>query len=314
MTRNKKQHFVPRSYLKAWCDPHTPKGHEPYVWRFAFDGESSSRKSPDNIFHETDMYTIHLPDGDRDLAIEHGLAQLEGEFVRVRDGAIAQQRKLRMSEYSVLCAFAIAMRERTRVQRDHMAGQWQQVLDLAEGMRQWAEGATENEKRAAASLSLGQSSQRISYEEVASLATQPLQTTLIPVVQKVTPLLAKLDCAVITALPEAEDFITSDNPCVWLDKDAHLRPPLYRAVGLACPGIEISLPISPRQLAFFTHQGISGYLPATQELVQEFNRRTRFEAAEYFVSRTNQTNPFWFDPAVAPADSWERRHPKSEPR
>ena len=31
---HKDQHFIPQGYLKAWCDPTTPEGQEPYVWRF----------------------------------------------------------------------------------------------------------------------------------------------------------------------------------------------------------------------------------------------------------------------------------------
>ena len=46
-----KQHFVPQSYLRAWCDPETPDGQEPYVWRFAKDGTDARRKAPENIFH-----------------------------------------------------------------------------------------------------------------------------------------------------------------------------------------------------------------------------------------------------------------------
>ena len=35
---HKKQHWVPESYLTAWCDPGTPADQEPYVWRFSKDG------------------------------------------------------------------------------------------------------------------------------------------------------------------------------------------------------------------------------------------------------------------------------------
>ena len=77
---HKRQHWIPRSYLNAWCDPATPKEHQPYVWRFEKDGTSRARKSPKNIFHATDLYTIHLSDGTRELSIEHGLSELESEF------------------------------------------------------------------------------------------------------------------------------------------------------------------------------------------------------------------------------------------
>ena len=74
MAKHKKQHFVPQCYLKAWCDPTTPVDQDPYVWRFRKDGSDPRRKAPENIFHETDLYTIHRPGGGRDLVLEHGRA------------------------------------------------------------------------------------------------------------------------------------------------------------------------------------------------------------------------------------------------
>ena len=40
--KNKKQHFVPRTYLKAWCDPNVPAKHEPYVWIFQRDSREGN--------------------------------------------------------------------------------------------------------------------------------------------------------------------------------------------------------------------------------------------------------------------------------
>lgn len=31
--KNKKQHVIPNCYLKSWCDPRTPAGQSPYIWR-----------------------------------------------------------------------------------------------------------------------------------------------------------------------------------------------------------------------------------------------------------------------------------------
>ena len=91
MSKHKKQHFVPSSYLKAWCDPECSPKYSPYVWRFSFDGTESRKKSPDNIFHETDMYTIRRRNGERDLRLEHGLQQLETKFARIRRKILQRQ-------------------------------------------------------------------------------------------------------------------------------------------------------------------------------------------------------------------------------
>jgi hypothetical protein len=65
----RRQHFVPACYLKAWLDPSAPKTSKntPYVWLFDRKGENSKAKSPEKIFRESDMYTLTAPDGDHDL-------------------------------------------------------------------------------------------------------------------------------------------------------------------------------------------------------------------------------------------------------
>jgi len=304
MGGHKKQHFVPRSYLRAWCDANTPAGQEPYVWLFARDGSNPRRKAPDNIFHETDMYTIELPGGGRNLVLEHGLAQLESEFVSIRDTKLTSHEPLGPAEHAFLCAFVAATHERTPARRDHLAEQWGEVLAMADRMTEWAKTATPEQKRAAASLSRPTREQSITYEEVKDLAA------MIPLIEAEAPLLARLDIAVFTCDSDP-GFITSDNPCVWFDPEAYKRPPLFQGPALMYESIEITLPVSPRQIIWLNRRGLSGYFPAREELVDELNRRTRFNCAEYFVSNTNATRPIWFDPGVEPEDSWRKRHPEA---
>lgn len=160
MAAHRKQHFVPRSYLRAWCDPNTPEGQEPYVWLFSGDGSNPRRRAPDNIFRETDLYTIELPDGGRNLVLEHGLAQLESEFVSIRDTKLRSLEPLEPAEHALLCAFVAAMHERTPARRDHFANQWGKVLAMADQVVQWAKTATPEQKRAAASSAAMPSRQR----------------------------------------------------------------------------------------------------------------------------------------------------------
>jgi len=32
MAQHKKQHYIPKSYLKEWCDPNIPQNYSPYLW------------------------------------------------------------------------------------------------------------------------------------------------------------------------------------------------------------------------------------------------------------------------------------------
>jgi hypothetical protein len=308
---HRKQHFVPESYLKAWCDPATPTGQTPYVWMFNKDGSNPRRKAPENIFHESDLYTIHRADGQRDLRLEHGLAGLESEFVRIRDRKLARKEKIDRPEHVVLCAFIAAAHARTPSQRDHLRGQFANLLEKMDQMRAWAKTATPEQRRAMASpASLDSRRPRATYDDVKRIVDKPMETMLASMVQTETPLLRLLDMAIFTTREGTPGFITSDYPCVWFDPEAYKRPPFFQQPALIYRSIEISMPVSPRQMIVLNRLGISGYFDAWEALVDEHNRRTRFHCAEYFVNSSNSSKTFWFDPGEEPEDSWRKQHPK----
>ena len=109
MSQYKKQHFIPKCYLKAWCDPSVPEDYTPYVWVFSQDGTTSKNKSPEKIFYETDMYTINKADGSRDLILEHGLSGLETQFSAIRDRALKRHQRINPTDHIQICAFLAAM-------------------------------------------------------------------------------------------------------------------------------------------------------------------------------------------------------------
>lgn len=310
MTGHKKQHFIPRSYLSAWCDPNSPSNQEPYVWLLSRDGSNPRRKAPNNIFRETDLYTIELPDGGRSLVLENGLAQLESEFVSIRGTKLELLEPLEPSEHAALCVFIAAMHARTPSQRNHLSEQWGKCLVVLDRMREWAKTATTEQKLDAMSLSSSNRQQSITYDKVKALAERPLQTAMLPFIKAEVPLLTRLDYVVVTS--HSGGFITSDSPCVWFDAEACKRPPMYQSPALMYESIEITLPISPRQVILLNRRGLNGYLSARPRIVDELNRRTRFGCAEYFVNSSNATRSVWFDPGVEPEDSWRKQHPESQ--
>lgn len=306
MATHKRQHYVPRSYLKAWCDPNTPPTQEPYVWLFNKDGSGARRKAPDNIFHERDLYTIHRADGERDLVLEHGLAGLESEFVAIRDTKLARRKKITHREHLMLCTFIAAAHDRTPARRDHFAGFWGEVLEMMERVEESASTATPEQRRAMTSLPRP-SGPTLGYEDVRRIVERPMEKMLPPLIRSATPLLMGLDCLVVNS--PKPGFITSDHPCVWFDPEAYKRPPFYQQPAIMYPSIEITLPVSPRQMILLNRRGLSGYIDVHERHVDDFNRRTRFECSEYFVSFSNATKPTWFDPGVEPEDSWAKRNP-----
>lgn len=304
MSKHKKQHFIPACYLKAWCDPLTPDNQTPYVWMFSKNGNIAKNKSPENIFTETDIYTIKSPDGKRDLVFEHGLNQLETEFVKIRRTKLGKLSSLDVVENMKICAFIGAMKVRTPAMRDHHKKQWGEALEMMDDMKEWAKTATVEEKIQASSISSGGSGKGFNYEQVKSMHENPLQETLLPMIGTMTHLLSKLDFAVLCSKDEV-GFVTSDDPCVWYDPQAYKRPPLYQSPGLWSKTIEITLPISPAQCLILSRGGLTGKITVDQNIVDQLNRRAIFYSKEHFIVRSKIKRESWFKVDPEPEDSWE---------
>lgn len=305
MAEHKAQHFIPRSYLAAWCDPDTPVGHEPYVWVFPKDGGAGRRKAPHNIFTETDLYTVRTPDGSRDLRLEHGLSGLEAAFADIRKKTIEPRGELSEADRFMLTAFMAAMQARTLKQRDHWQGQFKGVVEQGERMMESIRRMSPAErKRLPPSLGSG-SSPRFSLAEVRSLAANPIPSLLYTAISGMGPLLYQMHLSIFCTTSDP-GFITSDAPCVVFDPEARRRPFPFNATGLAFPTVEVTLPISPTRLALISHKQLRPYIDAPDAIVHELNRLNRGYANEKFVVSRDHTQPGWYDWGTPSATSPEQ--------
>jgi hypothetical protein len=80
MSEPKRQHIIPKCYLKQFVDPHTPTGQEPYVWIFDRGSKKGEKRAPRNILTETDLYTFSGKDGTKNYSLENSLAQIESDY------------------------------------------------------------------------------------------------------------------------------------------------------------------------------------------------------------------------------------------
>ena len=199
--------------------------------------------------------------------------------------------------------FIAAAQTRTRAQRDHLSGEWGKVLSLGEKIRQSYERASPEQREAMNRAFIEPSGNRpgLTEEDVRQLVSAPLQHTLAGFIREQMRFLPKMQLAIICTTAEP-GFITSDVPCVWWDPEARNRPFPYNSVGLLFPTLEITLPISPQQMAIITHvplaRGGSVYLDFNgpyEGLVDELNRRIRAHCDKHFVVARNVTRPVWYD-------------------
>ncbi len=144
---HKSQHFIPRSYLAAWCDPQTPDGQEPYVYLFPRDGGPPKRRAPINIFTETDMYTRKGPSGERDLRLEHWLEKTERSFFNCRRDFLARLSQLPTERRNKLTVFIAALHARTPAMRDHHGQFWKNLENLGDEMTENMKSKTPAQKK-----------------------------------------------------------------------------------------------------------------------------------------------------------------------
>ncbi|MCX5886329.1 MAG: DUF4238 domain-containing protein [Proteobacteria bacterium] len=289
---HKKQHFVPTSYLSVWCDPNTPPQQTPYVWIFTKDGTQSDNKAPHNMLYETDTYTIKSADGSRDLRLERGLCELESRFVRIRDKKISKEESLNQEEHFYLCAFMAAMLARTKAQREHHRAQWGEIKSDMDKMIEIKKKENPNARIVLDRLPEHHSERSLAYSDVREAAENPLQTLMFPLITAMIPKLLRLDYVIFTT-DDVPGFITSDNPCIWNDHKWQELPPILQNQPVLRKSTEISLPISPRQMICLNLNGMQGYIKVN-EIVNEANARTRFNALEYFVVSSNVKKDEWF--------------------
>lgn len=119
---------------------------------FRADGESVKRKNPQNIFYESDMYTIVDETGNRILDIEHGLSGLEGKLALIRDNKLASQQNLSLEERYYILIFVAAMNNRTVAIKEHLSSEWGKVVELGNMLKQSYENGTPEQGKALESI------------------------------------------------------------------------------------------------------------------------------------------------------------------
>jgi len=278
---HRSQHYIPRSYLSAWCDPNTPSGMQPFVWTFDPSGGVGRKRAPQNLFTETDIYTIFRPDGSRDLRIEFELSKLEQGLKRLITDFVASHRQLPRLRQSQLIAFIAAMHGRTPEAREIQRTLWQQTLDADEA-KTIAPGSTAHSGAELRSL----------RKAVAS----PMQFLLPGAMMDGLPAFSEMTMTIMCSVEPG--FITSDSPVTWFDPTVPRERFLTHKSSLADPGIEVAMPLSPRHTIILHHpmtrvEKPVRYVRASATTVAALNRRTAHYANKALVSWKDGFDPAW---------------------
>jgi hypothetical protein len=274
MADNKRQHWVPASYLMAWVDSGGPANHDPFVHIFDRCGGAHTKRAPQNIFHMPDLYTV-FDGSQRNLRIEKAFAQWEHEFVRVRS-LLERQTGVSGDDAADLYAFVGALIARQPHRIEFIKRQWGSIVEKARSIR------IDPNVAPIRSLSSGPS---MTLDEAQQLADDPMGTWFAEnVVSHISVLSQRFGCDVLVNESE-HPFLTSDDPAV-VQYPPRSPNRQHVARGLGSPGCEVTLAISPRTALLFRHKepGIHGFLSANWETVFEMNFRTITRAREKIIS------------------------------
>ena len=289
---HKSQHFVPRSYLEAWCDTRTPAGQTPYVWRHEKDGGEPERKAPRNIFCEPDYYTFFDATGNRNLFLEKYLSPIEGHFTRIRKIIRATAAFPNEEDVRILCLYVALMLNRTKDQKDNRLDFYRRALKRT----------VDVEKASNSDPTLSQ--------QIEPYTKYGHHIAMVGDIQDIVGFLGRMSKALFFA-EKGSFFITSDSPCFLFAPDAYRMPPYGRSPGFGWQTVELILPLSPFVLFLASWSDIQGPKLVRDNVVQCLNHRLRFWCHEYFITHDGVTQPFWFDPGKEPADSWENTQRKN---
>ena len=262
-------------YIKAWLDPETPQGA--YVWVFSKGYKSISKKSPRSLFSENDFYTVYDDKGNRILELEHKLKEIEDKFFLLRDNKLRIHKPLSPDDRLNIALFVSSMFARTKFQKEIQTDIWKEFLDFVDK-------APEN-----ISKSIKESAE---YAQIKALQKQPMPFHLFNFVNISVQVLYKMN-ACIYETKDTPGFITSDNPCLWMDP-AEIYPSEPKTwFGLGSRKLNIVLPISPNQCISLEAGGFDGYKQIDSEHAKIIEELIVSQAQEKIVVNKQIIRESW---------------------
>lgn len=269
---------------------------QPYVWTFDPSGGPGRKRSPHNLFVETDIYTISMPDGSRDLRIEHELSKLEKGLKTLVTDFVARHRQLPHPRQSRFIAFIAAMHGRTPLAREIQRALWQNTLDVA----QWQESdfatSSASKKERAAGVFRPPASPQVKLDDLRRAVESTMQFLLPGAIADGLPMLSQMTMTIMCT--DDPSFITSDSPVTWFDSTVARDKFLTHKSSLSDPGIEVTMPLSPRHTIILHHPMTPfvkpvNYLRASTSTAAALNRRTAHYADKALVSWRDGFDPTW---------------------
>lgn len=319
---SKRHHYVSQFYLESFASPNSPeKGPLIYVYE---RGVGAPKWLPfPNAAVQRHYYSIDVAAGERNDVFEKFLSAVEGNAAAViREQIVEQEAELNDIDRQKLSLYLIMAMLRVPSSRDQMHTMCHDMWELITKNRARTPGVLENlneQLEAETGEPLGVAVEQLReflLSDRYTIKVNPAESLrmmfnmaprLVPIIHFMRWTILKND--------DAELFLTSDNPVVYVDPTHPWGG--YSGVGLANVGVQLTFPISPTKCLFGTHdpefrnkiEGASPqqvrrlastfrpklrYLQADTVSVREINRRIVRRASRYVFSSTDAPALRWF--------------------
>jgi Protein of unknown function (DUF4238) len=287
MPSHQKQHWIPDTYLSAWCDPDTACQNPRRVYRYNIDGSYRDYRPPGRIFTVDDLYTVTGPDGERDLATEHALNRLEDSFARLRRTHLIKGIGLTSIGRRNLIWFIAAIRHRSPAMHVRQQAFHNSVLRVADSMEDGLQAMSPEEcaerhaKNQRTSSHRADGDRGIPLNAYRLIAARPFGAYLPGHIATEAQLLERMHLTILR-IPAGQSLITSDHPVVWWDPED--PPPSRFPLGLGRRTIQVTCPLTPHLCAVISHRPGTDYADTDIQGADILNMRTLYRTADTFIS------------------------------
>lgn len=230
MKANTRQHYVPRFYLKGWCDA------KDYLWAFPVSGKPPFQTSVENVACEKGLYTHPVGDKEDQLETEKMMAKIESLYAPVWpdicDRALNTDTRMNIARFLALMALRHPGHEH-QVRRMN-----EKILSVVEGMTDDEEIEFQIKERSG-NFTVGE------IRRFSSLEKDGIKSGFLNLIPALVPdianTLASRNWGIVFA--DYAAFLTSDCPVLL-----HRGKATKENIGFRTPGTQILFPISPFRL------------------------------------------------------------------
>jgi len=294
MSERRKQHYVPEFYLRNFTDQTRAGrqyGEEPFVWVYEKGTGECKRRSPKKVAVKSEYYTIAAETPERDEGVEDIFSKLETLSAPVIRSVIDNpQHVLSNGDRSILVEFLASMLVRVPMFRQGVDETHEFMIKklarlLASNEQRFGSMLSDFKKTTGKGITVPAEELRQfmfdSKKWIVSIRPEVSLGVMLSMFERAVSIISEMRFTLLR-VPQGNHLVTSDAPVVLVDP----TPPrgFGGGVGLAQPGVEVTLPLGPTVGLLCTWRDNPAVYSASGRAVNQLNKRTALFSGRYIFS------------------------------